>query len=152
MTTRHRRRRWVVSVVAVVLVAVALGHLIDDQVQARHRYDRAQASLGVTRHQTGTVSAQLAGLRRNLALLTSQVGSDTTALNQDVSQLQGAQAALAAAEAHVSQQSSQITALRTCLGGVERALNALSVDKQARAIAALKSVSSSCSKAAASGG
>ncbi len=148
----HRRRRWVVSVVAGVLVAVALGYLIYDQVQARHRYDRAQVSLGVTRHQTGTVSTQLAGLRRTLALLTSQVGSDTTALNEDVSQLQGAQAALAAAEAHVSQQSSQITALRTCLGGVERALNALSVDKQARAIAALKSVSSSCSKATASSG
>jgi len=147
----HRRRRWVVSVVTAVLVAAALGYLIDDQLQARHRYDRAHASLGVTRHQTGTISTQLAGLRRNLGLLTSQVGSDTTALNQDVSQLQGAQAALAAAEAHVSQQSSQITALRTCLGGVERSLNALAVDKQARAIAALQSVSSSCSKAAASG-
>ncbi len=148
----HRRARWVVAVVTGVLLAAALGYLINDQVRARDRTDQAHASLGVTQHRTGTVSTQLAGLRRNLALLTSQVGSDTTALDQDVAQLQGAQAALAAAEAHVSRQSSQITSLQTCLGGVERALNALAVDKQARAIATLRSVSSSCSSAAASSG
>ena len=147
-----RRWRWITGLAVGALFAAALGYLIDDQVHVHDQFDQARSSLVVTRHDTSDVSARLATLRRNLALLTAQVGSDTTALNQDASQLKGAQAALAAAEAHVSQQSSQITALRTCLGGVERALNALSVDKQARAIAALKSVSSSCSKAAASGG
>ncbi len=140
------------GVLAGVLFAAALGYLIDDQVQAHGRFERAQTSLGVTRHQTRTVSAQLAALRRDLDLLTAQVGSDTTALNQDASQLQGALGALAAAQAHVSQQSSQIASLTTCLGGVERALNALSVGKKVRAIAALQSVSAACSSAASSSG
>jgi len=144
--------RWIVGIVAGALLAAALGYLIDDQVQAHDRFDRARTSLGVTRHQTGTVSAQLATLRRDLGLLTAQVGSDTTALNQEGSQLQGALGALAAAQAHVSQQSSQIASLTTCLGGVERALNALSVAKKGRAIAALESVSASCSSAASSSG
>jgi len=61
------------------LFAAALGYLIDDQVQARDRYDQAQSALGVTRQQTSTVSADLATLHRNLDLLTAQVGSDTTA-------------------------------------------------------------------------
>lgn len=140
------------GVLAGVLFAAALGYLIDDQVQAHGRFERAQTSLGVTRHQTRTVSAQLAALRRDLDLLTAQVGSDTTALNQDASQLQGALGALAAAQAHVSQQSSQIASLTTCLGGVERTLNALSVGKKVRAIAALQSVSAACSSAASSSG
>ncbi len=140
------------GVLAGVLFAAALGYLIDDQVQAHGRFERAQTSLGVTRHRTSTAAAQLASLRRDLDLLTAQVGSDTTALNQDASQLQGALGALAAAQAHVSQQSSQITSLKTCLGGVERALNALSVAKLVRAIAALQSVSASCKSAASSSG
>jgi septal ring factor EnvC (AmiA/AmiB activator) len=145
------RVRWLAGIGAGALLVAALGYLIADQVQARHQFDRAQASLGVTRHQTATVSTQLAGLRRQLAHLTAQVGDDTTALNQDASQLKGAQSALAAALAHVTQQASHISSLQTCLGGVERALNALSVGKRARAISALRSVSSSCSAAAASG-
>ena len=140
------------GIVAGALLAATLGYLIVDQVQAHDRFDRAQTSLGLTRHHTSTVAAQLATLRRDLALLTAQVGSDTTALAQDASQLQGAQAALAAAQAHVSQQSSLITSLTTCLGGVERALNALSVGKKGRAIAAIQSVSASCSSAASSSG
>ena len=134
------------------LFAAALGSLVADQVQARREFDRAQTSLGVTRRQTQSVSARLTAVRRNLALLTTQVGNDSTALSQDASQLKGAQAALATDEAHVSQQASQITSLQTCLGGVEQALNALAVGSQSQAIAALHAVSSSCSAAAASSG
>jgi hypothetical protein len=82
-------------------------------------------------------------------VLTAQVGSDTTALNQDTSQLKGAQTALLAAAAHVNQQSSLISALHGWLGGVEQALNAISVGKQAQGLASLASVSSSCSGPAA---
>ena len=57
------------------------------------------------------------------------MGSDSTALSQDSSQLLGAQTALAAAQAHVTQQKSLITSLQTCLVGVERALNELAVGK-----------------------
>ena len=147
-----RRGRWIIGLTVGAVFAAGLGYLIHDQVQAHDRFDQARSSLGVTRHQTSTVSSELADLRRDLALVTAQVGSDTTALNQDGSQLKGAQAALAAAQAHVSEQSSQITSLQTCLGGVERALNALSVGRKARALAALQAVSSSCSSATASSG
>ncbi len=147
-----RRGRWTVGIVVGALFAGALGYLIDDQVRAHDQFEQAQTSLGETRHQTDTVSAQLTELRRNLGLLTTQVGNESTALSQDASQLKAAQAALATDEAHVSQQASQITSLHTCLGGVERALNALSVGKQSRAITALNSVSSTCSAAAASSG
>ena len=91
-------------------------------------------------------------LQRDLSVLKTQVGSDTTALNQDSSQLLGAQTSLSAAQAHVTQQASLITSLQTCLIGVEQALNELAVGKQSNAIAALNSVSSSCAAAEASSG
>jgi septal ring factor EnvC (AmiA/AmiB activator) len=147
-----RRGRWIAGLAVAALLAAALGYLVDDQVRAHDQLDRARSSLGVTQHRTKTTSAELADLRRDLDLLAKQVGSDATALNQDGSQLKGAQAALAAAQANVSQQDTRITSLRTCLGGVERALNALSVGKQGRAVAALESVAASCSSAAAFSG
>jgi hypothetical protein len=150
---RQRRvPRWVLGVAAGALLAAALGPLIADQVTAYDRYNRAQAALGVTRQNTDTVSAQLADLRHDLSVLETQVGSDTTALNQDASQLLGAQTSLAAAQTHVTQQASLITSLQTCLVGVEQALNALAVGKQAKAIVALNSVSTSCTAAEASSG
>jgi hypothetical protein len=133
-------------------LAAALGYLISDQVQARDHYGQDHTALGVTRQQTHTVTAQLDEVRRDLNILETQVGSDSTALSQDSSQLLGAQTALAAAQAHVTQQASLITSLQTCLVGVERALNELAVGKQSNAIAALNSVSASCTAAEASSG
>jgi len=46
-----------VGIIVGALLAAALGYLIDDQVQAHDQFDRAQTSLGVTRHQTSTLSA-----------------------------------------------------------------------------------------------
>jgi hypothetical protein len=147
-----RRARWMLCSVAGALLGAALGYLVVDQVQAYNQFGRSQTSLGVTRQRTHTVSVQLAEVRRDLSVLKTQVGSDSTALSQDSSQLLGAQTSLAAAQAHVTQQASLITSLQTCLVGVEQALNALSVGSQPRAIAALNSVSSSCTAAEASSG
>jgi len=144
--------RWILAIVAVALVAGALGSLIADQVNAHDQFARAQGSLGVTRQHTQTVSAQLAELRGGLSVLKTQIGNDTTALNQDASQLLGAQTSLSAARAHVTQQATLIGSLQTCLGGVEQALNALAVGNQPQAIAALNAVSSSCTTAEASSG
>jgi chromosome segregation ATPase len=147
-----RRTRWVVGIAAGALFASALGYLIADQEQAHDRYGQARTALGVTRQRTHTISAQLAQVRRDLSLLETQVGSDTTALNQDAAQLLGAQTSLAAAQSHVTQQASLISSLQTCLAGVEQALNALAVGKQANAIAALNAVSTSCTAAEAASG
>jgi chromosome segregation ATPase len=136
----------------VALVGSALGYLLEDAAHANHAYDRARASLSTTRHHTTVVSRELAESRTDLALLTRQVGNDTTALSQDTSALQGARAALSSAESQVSQQATLLTSLNTCLGGVEQALNALSVGSQPSAVAALDSVSQSCSAAVAASG
>ncbi len=152
---RQRRRHlwaWVVTFACVALVGSALGYLLEGAAQANHAYDRARASLFTTRHHTTVVSHELAQARTDLALLTRQVGNDTTALSQDTSALQGARAALSAAENHVSQQATLLTSLNTCLGGVEQALNALSVGNQSSAVAALNGVSQSCSAAEAASG
>ena len=91
-------------------------------------------------------------MRRDLSILEKQVGSDSTALSQETSQLLGAQTSLTAATAHVTQQALLISSLRTCLAGVEQALNALAVGKQSGAIAALNSVAADCSATEASSG
>ncbi len=147
-----RRARWAVGVAAGALFAAALGYLIADQEQAHDRYGRAHTALGVTGSGRTPSPAQLVEVRRDLSLLETQVGSDTTALNQDAAQLLGAQTSLVAAQSHVTQQASLITSLQTCLVGVEQALNALAVGKQANAIAALNSVSTSCTAAEAASG
>jgi hypothetical protein len=126
--------------------------LISDQVQARDRYVRAQTALGVTLHRTRDTGAQLDEVRRDLSILKTQIGSDSTALSQDTSQLLGAQTSLAAAKTHVTQQAVLIDSLKTCLAGVEQALNELAVGKQPGAIAALNSVRASCSAAEGSSG
>ena len=139
-------------IAAGALLAAALGYLIPDQVQARDRYAQAHTALGVTRQRTRTVTRQLDEVRRDLKILETQVGSDSTALSQDSSQLLGAQTSLTAAQAHVTQQKSLITSLQTCLVGVEQALNELAVGKQSNAIAALNFVAESCTAAEASSG
>ncbi len=152
---RPRRPRWVrrtFALVACALFLAALGYLILDQVRAHDDEGRAQAALAVTTQRTQTVSAQLAEARRDLSVLKTQVGSDTTALNQDAAQLLGAQTSLSAAQSHVSQQATLITSLQACLVGVEQALNELAIGKQGRAIAALNGVASSCTTAEASSG
>jgi hypothetical protein len=148
---RSRRVKGVAAVVAAAVFGTALGYLVNDEVQANDRYDRAKASLLVTRQEIRTVSQELAVVRRELALVTSQVGNDSTALSQDAGQLKAAQSALAAALAHVSRQTTQIGSLHVCLGGVEQALNALAVKRQAKALLALSAVSTSCTRAASGG-
>ena len=82
------------AIAAFCAFAAALGCLIADQVDQRDRFNRSEASLTDTRHHIATVAAQLASLQRSLLALGNQVESDTTALNQDESQLKGAQTAL----------------------------------------------------------
>jgi hypothetical protein len=147
-----RRARWIIGVAATALLVAALGYLVHDQVQTRASYGRAHTSLGVTQRHTRTVSAELKEAARDLRDLKTQVGSDTTALNQDSAQLLGAQTSLSAAQSHVTQQASLIGSLQACLVGVEQALNELAVGNQARAIDALNAVASSCTAAEASSG
>ena len=139
--------RWGLALGATALFLSTLGWLIDDQDRAHDQAERARAALHVTRHKTADVAQQLAKLRHDVDLLTTQVGSDITAYGQDAAQLKAAQSELAATQVDVSQQNSRISALHTCLGGVEKALNALAVGSQANAVTELRSVTTSCSTA-----
>jgi hypothetical protein len=146
----HRLRslvRWGLALGATALFLATLGWLIDDQVRAHDQADAAQAALRITRHKTADVAQQLAKLRHDVDILEAQVGSDLTAYGQDAAQLKAAQSELAATHVNVLQQTSRISALHTCLGGVEKALNALAVGSQANAISELSSVTASCSTA-----
>ncbi len=147
-----RRGWWALGITGGIVLGIVVGFLVADQADQRDQFDRSQAALSVTQEHVATVSEQLAALQHDLAVLTSQVGNDTTAFDQDASQLKGAQTALGSAQANVTQQASQITSLQTCLGGVEQALNALAVNNQLQAFALLESVSTSCTSAAASSG
>jgi septal ring factor EnvC (AmiA/AmiB activator) len=149
---RGRRAPWALGITAVCVVAATLGFLVADQVAHRHQYDRTASSLESTRRHIARTASQLASLQRDLLALGNQIGSDTTALEQDQSQLKGAQSALGSVQSNVTQQASLITSLQTCLGGVEQALNALAVGNRAGAVTQLEAVSTSCSAAAAASG
>jgi hypothetical protein len=151
-TRRARRLRWIAGTSAGALFVAALGYLVVDQVQTRHQFDHAQTALGITRQRTRTVSAELGTLRRDLSVLKTQVGNQSTALSQDTSQLLGLQTSLGEAETHVTQQASLIGSLQTCLGGVEQALNALAVDNVPAAVDALNAVAASCTAAESASG
>ena len=138
--------------VASLVVCTALGLLIADQVATNGRFDRTRTSLQSAQRHLAAVDTALATAHADLGRATTSVGNDTTALAQVNSELKGAQAALASAKAHVVAQSSLIGSLRTCLGGVTRALNSLAVGKRARALSDLHAVATSCSDAAASSG
>jgi hypothetical protein len=151
---RHPARhvtRIVVGAV-VLLCLAALGFLVSDAVGANATYDRAHAALRTTQRQTRSASAERAQLRAALALLSARVANDTATASQDANQLKAAQEELAALQQHVTQQTALIGSLHTCLGGVERALNALSVNRPDQVIVALQAVRPSCTSAAGASG
>jgi len=126
---------------------MALSALLLDAAHADHRYDRARHQLAVTRRATSVVARELATARLDLQLVTQQVGTDSTTLTQDRSQLEGARSALTAARAHVAEQATLLNSLHGCLAGVEQALNALALGNQSKAVDALKWVVTPCSTA-----
>ena len=148
----RRRRRWVFVLAVFATCAGALGYLVGNEVQSNTQFDQAHASLDLTRHHLEVVRADLTSVRRKLHAVDRQVNQTSTSLSSDTAQLQQAQAALALAQTNVTHQGSDITALQSCLGGVEQALNALSVGDAQTAVNALNTVSSSCQSAVAANG
>lgn len=149
---RARRRRWLVAVAGVILVAATLTFLAGNESQANTQFDQAHQALEATRYRIDTVSQELATARHDLDITNGQVAVDSTTLTNDDSKLAGARTALANAQADVSRQTSAIASLHTCLGGVERALNALALSDQNQAVDALNAVSASCLNALSANG
>jgi hypothetical protein len=145
-------RQRIAGLVACIAFAAGLGYVTGNEVQANSQVDQAHTSLAATRGHIRTVLADMAHIRHDLDLANGQVAAATTALARDQSELKGVQTALANGQADVLHQSLAIDKLQACLGGVEQASNALAVDDQNGAIAALNAVSSSCTGAVASNG
>jgi hypothetical protein len=89
-----------------------------------------EVALKLTAWELGNAEARLASTESSLA--SAQAG------------LASSQAGLANADANLALQGASITALNTCLGGVERALNQISVTDQQGAVSSLSAVSESC--------
>ena len=147
-----RRWRWVAIVGVFALFAGTLGYVTGNEVQANTQFDQAHRSLDATRLQTAVVAQDLTAVRHDLDAVNGQVAVDSTTLANDTTKLDGAMTALANAQANVSQQTSATVNLHTCLGGVERALNALALGDPNRAVSALNAVASSCASAVSANG
>ena len=118
-----------------------------NEVQANTRFDRAHRTLDGVRSRTVAVDRDLVTARADLTTLDGQVTQDSAVLATDTSRLDTALVALTESREDDANQSTAITNLQTCLGGVEKALNALSVGDQPSAVAALEAVATPCSSA-----
>ncbi|HVA06601.1 MAG TPA: hypothetical protein VNG12_07685 [Acidimicrobiales bacterium] len=151
---RYGHRVWRTALVfgACVLVAALIGALVEGVVRADDRYAAAHRSLGLTERDIASGRAELAAGLKRLDTLKVEVYLSTTQLASDASALQNARTALVDAQGRVSKQGTSITVLRSCLAGVEQALNALSVGDERSAIAALDGSRASCAAAVTSFG
>jgi flagellar basal body-associated protein FliL len=140
----RRRLRWIGLIAAIALFATALGIITSNEVQTNTQFDRTNSSLDATRAHIRTVLANLGTVQNELQGVNVQVFLTSKALTQDTADLHLAQTEVANARSDVTRQTTVITDLQTCLGGVQEALNALSVADQAGAIGALNSVTPSC--------
>jgi hypothetical protein len=147
-----RRLGWIALVAVLALFATALGFITSNEVQTNTRFDQTQRSLDSTQVSISAVLTNLGTVRQELQGVNVQVYLTAKALAQDAADLEAARTELTNAQSDVSHQTTMITNLQACLGGVQEALNALSVSDQAGAIDALNVVAPSCTGAVASDG
>jgi chromosome segregation ATPase len=149
----HGRLRYRTAMMAALALLLAgLGYVVQSAVTATRDFRISQSTLDRTRSHTASVRADLTSALQDLNGVMGEIGQVTVARSSDTAELQEAQAALANAQEDVSSQGSAISALHSCLTGVEQAMNALSVGDQNSAVGALKAVSTSCNAAVTSDG
>ena len=148
---RTRRPRTALAVVAVLVVVAALVFVLGNERQADTQFAQAHDALVQSKGRIAAVEVQLRAVRRDLQILKLQTTASGSALATDTASLQSARTALVQAQTDASSKSGYIANLQTCQGGVQQALNALSVGDQPHAVSALQNVSSACQSAAASG-
>ena len=104
------------------------------------RIDRTDRQLGAVRAHLHQTLARAHQAEHDLASVSGQSASVGQALASETSQLDSAQAQLASTESNVHANGVSINELVTCLAGVERALNQISLSDQRGAAASLDSV------------
>jgi hypothetical protein len=149
--TRRARIPGLVLLALIVLVGGGLGYLVGNERQANTQTDQAHATWHTTRHHIAIAVGDLTVIRRELRADNRTIRVVGPALAQDATQVKAVQAALAEAQASVVQQGTTIAGLQACLGGVEQALNALSVGDLDQAVSHLSAVATPCQQVAAGG-
>jgi chromosome segregation ATPase len=147
-----RKRRPQVALALALLVPLGvLVFVLGNVRQANTQYEQAHDALVQTKGRVAATEVELRAARQDLQFLKDQVSSSETALSADAALLQSVRAALAQAQTSASGKSTYIANLKTCQGGVQQALNALSVGDQNHAVSALNGVSTACQSAASGG-
>jgi hypothetical protein len=139
---RHRLRWAYAAIVVVVAVAVAVG------LSSRAQLQRTDTELTATRGRLHLAVDRARAAEVRLSAVTAEASSAASLLTAETAQLASVQAQLASTEANVFANGVSINDLDTCLSGVERALNQISLDDQVDAAATLNSVAGSCRAAA----
>jgi hypothetical protein len=148
--TARSSRPWLPVTLAVLVVAAVLVCIAGNERQANTQFDQADHSVVQTTDRIAAADSELTEVRNDLRFLGLQISVSETALSADSTLLQGVRGALAQAQTDASGKASYIVSLKTCQGGVQQALNALSVGDESHAVAALTAVSTACQSAATS--
>ena len=151
---RQRPVRWVVGIV--VAAALVTGTVSDLQVRSQLRQTRsslrsAQDRLAATQSRLAMTLATLRSVETGLGTATDQRDALQVELRITAWELSGAetnlastQTSLANANTGLSLKAAAIATLNTCLGGVETALNQISVGDQGGAVSSISAVAGSC--------
>jgi hypothetical protein len=146
-----KRRGWI-AVVPVLAVCGVFSLLAGNELQADTQFAQAHDAVLQTTGRIAATEARLTAVRQDLRVLRVQVDASETFLSSDTTLLQAVRGALVQAQSDSAEKTQYIANLKTCEGGIQQALNALSVGDKTHAVSALTGVSVACQSAAATSG
>ncbi len=144
---RPRRRLLVVYAMGLLVLA----SVVVAAFQLHSQWGRTNGSLTTTRAELRRTIQQIATSRAALAKVGHQSTAAGQTLETETARLGADQQQLSAAEANIHNNGVSISDLDTCLSGVEKALNQISLGNTSGAAGTLNGVSASCRNARPSG-
>jgi hypothetical protein len=143
-------RRWRLRVVYLVAAIVVVATTAV-AVASHNQLGRTESDLARTRATLHHTLGRLTVARRHLAATTAASTTAEKTLDAESAALAADQKALANAQANIYSNGVSIGNLDTCLSGVQKALNLISLGNQSGGAASLSDVSASCQSADPSG-
>jgi cell division protein FtsL len=137
------------SVYLCAVLLLAVGTVV--AVASHNQLARTQSDLATTRTDLHQTLGRLVVARRHLAATASGSNAAKATLDAESAALAADQKQLATAQANVYSNGVSIGNLDTCLSGVQKALNLISLGNQAGGAVALSDVATSCQSADPSG-
>ena len=135
-----------------VVVVVMLVFMAGSALRATSQFDQAHDSLVQANGRIAAAEAQLTMVQDNLRFLRVQITASQTALSADTSVAGGCSGRPGAGPIGRRHEIRLYRQPEDVPGGIQQALNALSVGDENHAVAALNAVSSACQSVAASSG